>query len=71
LHSIHLNGSGDTPIKEDDRVNLVGGFSEKVIAMMLQTEGLLAKEGKAALPTVEQIRAGWTVTAAAKAKAEE
>jgi hypothetical protein len=62
LHSIHLNGSGDTPIKEGDRVNLIGGFSQRVITMLLQTEGVLAKDGKVALPTVEQIRAGWTVS---------
>ena len=30
--------------------------------MLLQTEGVLAKDGKVALPTVEQIRAGWTVS---------
>jgi hypothetical protein len=69
LHSIHLNGSGDTPVQEGDRVNLIGGFSQKIVTMLLQTEGLLAKDGQAALPTVEQIRAGWTVTRATKAQA--
>jgi len=64
LHSIHLNGSGDTPIDTGNRVNLVGGFSEKVVTMLLQAEGVLAKAGQAALPTVEQVREKWSVSVA-------
>jgi hypothetical protein len=70
LHSIHLNGSGDTPIDTDNRVNLVGGFSEKVVTMLLQAEGVLAKTGQAALPTVEQVREKWSVKSG-KVKSEE
>jgi hypothetical protein len=72
MHSIHLNGSGDTPIKEGDHVNLIGGFSEKVITMLLQAEsaGPTASKVAKALPTVEQIRAKWSISATAKAAVE-
>lgn len=56
-HCVHMNGSGDNVVK-GDRVNLVGGFSEKVFTMLAMAEGLV---GAAALPTIEQIREKWTV----------
>jgi hypothetical protein len=58
LHSVHLDGYGDNVVDEGGRVNQVAGFTEKVFTMLLQTEGVM---GVAALPTVEQIRAKWTV----------
>lgn len=58
LHLIHLNGYGDTVVGGNDNVNQVGGFSEKVFTMLAQTEGLI--EGQA-LPTVDQVRAQWTL----------
>jgi len=64
MHSIHLNGSGDSPIKEGEHVNLIGGFSQKVVPMLLQTEGIGSATGKTvkALPTVEQIRETWSLS---------
>lgn len=59
LHCIHLNGSGDAIVDEGSRVNQLAGFSEKVFTMLAGTEGLTED---VALPTVEQIRQGWTVT---------
>lgn len=53
LHSVHVNGYGDSVVDKGGRVNQVSGFSEKVFTMLLQTEGLI---GNAAVPTVEQIR---------------
>ena len=61
LHCVHLNGYGDGMVDQGGRVNQVGGFSEKVLGMLLQAEGLAGGAVPAALPTVEQIRAGWTV----------
>ncbi len=58
LHSVHLNGSGDNVVNEGEKVNQVGGFSEKVFTMLLQTEGAISGQ---AIPTVEQIREKWTV----------
>lgn len=58
LHSIHVNGYGDNVVDEGGRVNQVGGFSEKVFTMLLQTEGVI---GGKATPTVELIRSKWTV----------
>lgn len=55
LHSIHLNGYGDSPVDEGDRVNQVGGFSDKIFDMLLQVEGVSETEEKP-IPTVEQIR---------------
>jgi hypothetical protein len=43
------------------RVNQLAGFSEKVFGILAQTEGLLEVAGKAALPTLEQVRERWTV----------
>ena len=60
LHSVHLNGYGDSVVDSGGHVNQVAGFSEKVFTMLLQTEGAVAGT---ALPTVEQIRAKWTVKA--------
>jgi hypothetical protein len=65
LHCVHLNGYGDTIVEEGSRVNQVAGFSEKVFGMLMQTEGGngavdVSDEG---VPTVEQIRKGWTVSA--------
>jgi len=58
LHSVHINGYGDSVVDEGGRVNQVAGFTEKVFTMLLQTEGVV---GNAALPTVEQIREKWTI----------
>jgi hypothetical protein len=58
LHTVHVNGYGDSVVDEGGRVNLVAGFSEKVFTMLLQAEGLA---GATAIPTVEQIREKWTV----------
>jgi hypothetical protein len=56
LHSVHINGYGDSPVKpEDEKVNLIGGFSEKLFSMLLTTEGCAAKEERS-VPTLEQIR---------------
>jgi len=57
LHCIHLNGSGDAIVDEGSQTNQLAGFSEKVFNMLARTEG---GEGDP-LPTVEQIRDGWTV----------
>ena len=61
LHSVHLNGYGDDPFLADDgKINLVSGFSEKIINMMLQTEGVVGEDGESiAIPTIEQIRMNW------------
>jgi 60 kDa SS-A/Ro ribonucleoprotein len=58
LHIVHLNGYGDSPVCDGDHVNQIGGFSEKIFSMMLQTEGLAGAE---VLPTVDQVRLAWTV----------
>lgn len=58
LHIVNLNGYGDSVVQEGDRVNQVGGFSEKVFNMLLTTEGLI--DG-VSIPTVDQIRQNWTV----------
>jgi hypothetical protein len=75
MHSVHLNGYGDnpTPVK-DPHVNLISGFSENIIRMLLNTEaGMtdaravaqvlsgeeLEPEAPKDLPTIEQIRANW------------
>lgn len=55
LHSIHLNGYGDTPVK-GDKVNLTAGFSEKVFDMLLQAEGVAPQGAVAPVPTIDQIR---------------
>lgn len=56
LHCVNLNGYGDSMVPEgDDKVNLVGSFSEKVISMLLSTEGLVNEQ----LPTLDQIRENW------------
>jgi hypothetical protein len=52
LHSVHLNGYGDTPVK-DDLVNLTAGFSEKIFDTFLEAEGVVGDEP---IPTIEQIR---------------
>jgi hypothetical protein len=66
LHCVHLNGYGDSVVDEGDRVNQIGGFSEKVFGMLAQTEGLAEGEDEeeTPIPTIEQIRQGWTVKAA-------
>jgi len=56
LHSVNVNGYGDSVVMEsDDKVNLVGAFSEKIMHMLLTTEGAWQD----AVPTVEQIRENW------------
>jgi hypothetical protein len=54
MHSVHLNGYGDSPIDEDAMVNQVSGFSEKIFDMFLQVEGV--SEDEEPIPTIEQIR---------------
>jgi 60 kDa SS-A/Ro ribonucleoprotein len=66
LHCVHLRGYGDTVVDEGSRVNQVAGFSEKVFGMLLKTEGVSgAVDGDdgEGVPTVEQIRQDWTVSA--------
>jgi hypothetical protein len=66
LHCIHLNGYGDTVVDEGSHVNQVAGFSEKVFGMLLQAEGssgAVDVNDNDGVPTVEQIRKGWTVSA--------
>lgn len=54
LHSVNLQGYGDSVVDaKNEKVNLVGSFSEKIIQMLLQTEGVMAEEE---IPTIEQIR---------------
>lgn len=65
LHCIHLNGYGDTPIDEEQRVNQVGGFSEKVFGMLLEAEGRVkadASEDAKPVPTMDQIRKDWLLS---------
>ena len=59
LHCVHLNGSGDTPVNEGERVNQAAGFSEKVFDMLLKAEG---NASAAAVPTVQQIRDKFTLS---------
>lgn len=58
VHCIHLNGYGDSMMDAGARVNQVAGFSEKVFTMLSVVEGL---GGASAVPTVEQIRAKWSI----------
>lgn len=65
LHSIHINGFGDSPIFDTKKVNQTAGFSEKILQQCLDAEVRNAspkelaqkveKQGKS-LPTIEQIR---------------
>ena len=61
LHCVHLNGYGDSPVDEGARVNQVSGFSEKVIPMLLQSEGVGGVENNetSSVATVDQIRKDW------------
>ena len=59
MHCVHLNGSGDTPVNEGERVNQAAGFSEKVFDMLLKAEG---NASAAAVPTVQQIRDKFTLS---------
>lgn len=60
MHSIHLNGYGDSPFNtKDKKVNLISGFSEKVFNTILNTEGLHGECIKSKVPTIEQIREIW------------
>lgn len=56
MHSVHLNGSGDTPIQEGKKVNLTAGFSEKIFDTFLQAEGVMVEGEEEPIPTIEQIR---------------
>jgi len=58
LHSVHVNGYGDSVVDEGGRVNQVAGFNEKVFTMLAAVEGI---GGTASLPTMDQIREKWTV----------
>jgi hypothetical protein len=59
LHSVHLNGYGDSPVDDGARVNQLAGFSEKIVSMLLQTEGGQGNAVEESIPTVEQVRKGW------------
>lgn len=61
LHTVHLNGYGDSAVSpKDAKVNMVSGFSEKIVGMLLQAEGVVNESGElVATPTIEQIRAKW------------
>jgi hypothetical protein len=66
LHSVHLNGYGDSPVDpRNPKVNLISGFSEKIFGMLLETEGASSSESQTerakGLPTVDQIRENWKV----------
>jgi len=66
LHCVHLNGYGDTVVDEGSHVNQVAGFSEKVFGMLLKAEGssgAVDVNDNDGVPTVEQIRQDWTVSA--------
>ena len=55
LHSVNLLGYGDSMTQEQtskEKVNLVGGFSEKILNHLLVTEGVESE----AIPTLDQIR---------------
>ena len=55
LHSVNLLGYGDSMTQEQtskDKVNFVGGFSEKILNHLLVTEGVESE----AIPTLDQIR---------------
>lgn len=62
MHSVHLNGSGDTPIKDSVKVNETAGFSEKILQQLLEAEVRETKvdaqaDAKAqSLPSLEHLR---------------
>lgn len=58
LHVVNLNGYGDTGVKEGNNVNLVGGFSEKIIPSLIKAEGGVSEDREEVAPTttIEQIR---------------
>jgi hypothetical protein len=63
LHSIHLNGSGDTPVDEKGKVNQTAGFSEKIFNQLIDAEVRVESKSKdesgspeASLPSIEMIR---------------
>lgn len=59
LHSVNLCGYGDSMTEAQtakDKVNLIGGFSEKVLNMLLVTEGRVES---GVIPTLDQIREQW------------
>jgi hypothetical protein len=56
LHSINVMGYGDTPFCEkDNRLNLLGGFNESVLAMMLKAEGVGGED----VPPMDYIRSNF------------
>lgn len=61
LHTVHLSGYGDNPVSPDDtKVNMISGFSEKIVGMLLQVEGVVNEQGESVVvPTIEQIRENW------------
>ena len=56
LHTVHLNGYGDSAVRMDKKVNLLAGFSEKLFDTMLTTEGVISTDTGKPLSTIEQIR---------------
>jgi hypothetical protein len=60
LHTVHLNGYGDSPVDEQKLVNQVSGFSEKIIGMMVDTESRKDEQVDAGGSlTVDQVRENW------------
>jgi hypothetical protein len=56
LHSVDLQGHGDSVVPADEKnVNLVSGFSEKILSRLTEFEGIGTKEGRK-LPTIEYVR---------------
>lgn len=53
LHSVHLNGYGTSVTDKQHNVFQVGSFSEKIVSMFLEAEGLGTKE--TAVPLMEQL----------------
>jgi hypothetical protein len=63
MHSVHLNGSGDTPIDDSVKVNRTAGFSEKILQQLTDAEvreertiKTTSEQREVSLPSVEMIR---------------
>lgn len=60
LHSVNLNGYGDAMTQAEPFVNLVGGFSEKIIDRLIESEGSGGKlEPQKPVATIEYIRSNF------------
>ena len=59
FHCVNLHGYGDSVVEETTKnVNLVGGFSEKILGMLLEAEGIPTgrSEEDRPVPAIDQIR---------------